>query len=128
MSEWRNNLASIERRPDLALQSAQIIDLAIAIHPNPDLFSGRVSSAYFADQPEELLETIRRMTYLIKSELDYLLEDNKADSPLIGFRSQQIELIELTLDEVAQRRTLNSVSLVEVRERLDQLKLQISGI
>jgi spermidine synthase len=125
MSEWRNNLASIERRPDLALQSAQIIDLAIAIHPNPDLFSGRVSSAYFADRPEELLETIRRMTYIIESELSYLKEDEDPNNPIVGFRAQQVELIELTLNEVALRRTLNPVSLEEVGDRITLLKQMI---
>ncbi len=125
MAEWRNNQARIEGRPDLAMQAAQIIDLAIAIHPSPDLFSARVSAAYFSGLPDEVVETIRRMTYVIESELDYMEKDESVGTQsLLDFRLQQLQLIELTLNDMSIRYSISEISLQEINERIVELREQ----
>jgi len=123
MVEWRNNLASTERRTELAAHAWQIIDLAIAIHPVPDLYSARVSAAYFADRPEEVLETARRLTYILDTELELIEElveqQNKPESgKILEFRQRQIEVIKRAVIDVAERHDLNETSVEEVITRL----------
>ena len=129
MVEWRSNIANQTGRSDLAEQAWQIIDLAIAIHPHPDLFSSRVVAAYLADRPEEVLETARRMTYVIEGELDRIREDESSvNAATISFREGQIRVIEEALTDTAVRHSLSAVSVREVRDRLDQLREQIEEI
>lgn len=123
MVEWRNNLANSERRTELAAHAWQIIDLAIAVHPVPDLYSARVSAAYFADQPEEVLETARRLTYILDAELERIEElveqQNKPESAkILEFRQRQIEVIKRAVTDVAERHDLNETSVEEVITRL----------
>ena len=123
MVEWRSNLANSERRTDLAEEAWQIIDLAIAIEPNPYLFSSRIAAAFLADRPEEVLETARRMTYVIESGLDRFEEDGIAsDSSALAFSQGQIGVIEQAVQDVANRHDLNPTSVREVMERLAELK------
>ena len=129
MVEWRSNIANQTGRSDLAEQAWQIIDLAIAIHPHPDLFSSRVVAAYLADRPEEVLETARRMTYVIEGELDRIREDESSvNAATISFREGQIRVIEEALTDTAVRHSLSAVSVREVRDRLDQRREQIEEI
>lgn len=129
MVEWRSHIANSEGRTDLADQAWQIIDLAIAIEPHPDLYASRVAAAFLADRPEELLETARRMTYVIEHELVRLEEDGLAqDNPVVAFRRGQIEVIEDAVLDIVSRHTLNEVSVSEVLGRLQQIKQQAEDI
>ena len=125
MVEWRNYLSRVEGRSELAAQARQIIDLAIATHPVPDLYSARIASAYFADLPHEVLETARRLTHILESELDSLAED-VADQELanlrIGFREEQLNLIDEAVKEMAVRHDLSETSVAEVLEQIDRVK------
>lgn len=123
MVEWRNNLANTERRTDLAAHAWQIIDLAIAIHPNPDLYAARISAAYFSDRPEEVLETARRLSYILDAELELIEElveqQNKPESAkILEFRQRQIEAIKRAVTDVAERHNLNETSVKEVINKL----------
>jgi spermidine synthase len=121
MVEWRNNVANIERRSDLADQAWQIIDLAIAVRPVPDLYAARVTSAYFADRPDEVLETARRLAYVIEGELDLIEElDRTPDAAVLQFRRRQIEVIEQAVRDVAERHELSAESVDEVIVRLEE--------
>ena len=129
MVEWRNNLANVEQRRDLAEQAWQIIDLAIAIHPHPDLFSTRISSAYLADRPEEVLETARRLAYVLETELENIEENDKLkESPVLEFRQRQLEVIKNAVNDVANRHELNATSVSEVITRLEDLQERAAQI
>ena len=129
MVEWRNNLANIEQRRDLAEQAWQIIDLAIAIHPHPDLFTTRISSAYLADRPEEVLETARRLAYVLETELETIEENDKLkESPVLEFRQRQIEVIKNAVNDVANRHELNATSVSEVVTSLEKLQERAATI
>ena len=129
MVEWRNNIASIERRSDLAEEAWQIIDLAIAVRPAPDLYAARATSAYFADRPEELLETARRLTYVIEAECDLAEEiDRSVDDAVLQFRQGQIQIIEQAVLDVAMRHELNPVSVEEVIARLEELQIRTTNM
>lgn len=127
--EWRNNLASIERNTDLAEKAWQIIDLAIAVAPVPDLYSARVTSAYYADQPNEVIETARRLAYVIETELDIIEEGEKAaDLGAWEFRKQQLVVIGQAVTDVAARHDLNETSVAEVLESLETLHERATSI
>jgi len=129
MVEWRNNVASLERNTDLAEQAWQIIDLAIAVAPVPDLYSARITSAYYADRPNEVLETSRRMAYIIESELDLIEEEGtNVDVSAWQFRKQQLVVIGQAVADVAARHDLNETSVQEVLESLENLQERAANI
>ena len=122
MVEWRNNLANIERRPDYAAQAWQIIDLAIAVRPAPDLFTARILAAYFADLPDELVETARQLTYVMDIEMKAIEDEpgsNVAD--VLAFRRGQITAVMGALQDMARRHNINPTSVEEVTTRFDEL-------
>jgi hypothetical protein len=129
MVEWRNNLARLENRSDYAAHAWQIIDLAIAIHPVADLYAMRVSAAYFANRPEEVLETARRMTFILESELDSIEErSNSVDADVLEFRQRQIGAILAAVDDVAKRHDLSAQSVDEVVTKLRALRERAAGL
>lgn len=129
MVEWRNNLAKLESRRDYAAQAWRIIDLAIAIHPVADLYAMRVSAAYFADRPEEVLETARRMTFVLESELDTIEErSDSAATAVLQLRRRQIGAILAAVNDVASRHELSSKSVAEVVTRLVELQERAAGL
>jgi spermidine synthase len=129
MVEWRNNLARLQNRSDLAAQAWQIIDIAIAVRPVADLYAMRVSAAYFADRPEEVLETARRMTFILESELESI--EKRSDAATIGLlelRKRQIGAILAAVNDVANRHDLSSQSVAEVVTKLGELQELAAGL
>jgi hypothetical protein len=123
MVEWRNNLAKLENRSDYAAHAWQIIDLAIAVHPVADLYAMRVSAAYFANRPEEVLETARRMTFILENELDAIEERTiSVATGVLQFRQRQIGVILAAVNDVAKRHDLSSKSVDEVVTKLGELQ------
>lgn len=129
MVEWRTNLSNIERRTDLADQAWQIIDLAIAVHPVPDLYAFRVSSAYFADQPDEVLETSRRLAYILKTEFDAIDDQERLpEIAILQFRQGQIDAIKRAVVDVSERHMLDETSVQEVVDELSELQKRVVEI
>jgi len=129
MVEWRNNLARQENRSDYAAQAWQIIDLAIAIHPVADLHAMRVSAAYFANRPEEVLETARRMAIILEGELDSIEErSDSVASRVLELRQRQIEVLLAAVNDVAGRHALPAESVNEVVTKLVQLQERAAGL
>ena len=128
MVEWRNNLARVENRSDYAAHAWQIIDLAIAVHPVPDLYAMRVSAAYFANRPEEVLETARRMTFILEVELDAIEErSNTIATRVLQLRQQQIGAILGAVNDTAKRHDLSPKSVDEIVTKLRQLQERAAG-
>jgi hypothetical protein len=121
--EWRNNLARLDNRSDYAAQAWQIIDLAIAVHPVPDLYAMRVSAAYFANRPEEVLETARRMGFILEAELDSMAErSGSVVNRVLELRQMQIAAILDAVNDVAERHDLPPKSVEEVTSKLGELQ------
>jgi hypothetical protein len=80
-------------------------------------------AAYFADRPAEVLETARRLTYVIEAELDAIEENSETViSTVPEYRRKQIEVIRGAVSDVAQRHELSATSVDEVVTRLDELR------
>lgn len=127
MIEWRNNIANIERRTDLAEQARYIIDIAIALNPVPDLYAARAAAAYFADRPNELLETGRRLTYVIERELDVIEELNHtADEALLTLRQGQLEAIRAAMQDASSRHVIRADTLEEIFGHLQELQTRLT--
>ena len=123
MVEWRNNLALSERRPDLADQAWQILDLAIALHPVANLYVIRVTAAYLADRPDEVLETARRMAYILENDLNVMEELRlKNQQGLLRFRQSQIEVILKAIEDMADRHDIPAISVQEVFDHYERLQ------
>ena len=120
MVEWRNQLARSQQRNDLANEAWQIIDLAIAVHPVPDLYALRVSAAYLADRPNEVIETARRLAYIINAEVERVKEDNRLTEELSNLRLRQVAVIKSAVDDVSKRHEINPQTLREVLSKLDE--------
>jgi hypothetical protein len=99
------------------------------VRPVPDLYAARVTSAYFADRPDEVLETARRLTYVIEGELDLIEElDRTPDAAILQFRRRQIEVIEQAVRDVAERHELSAESVDEVIVRLEEQRTRTDSM
>ena len=83
----------------------------------------RVSAAYFANRPEEVLETARRMTFILEGELDSIEErSNTVATHVLRLRQQQIGAILGAVNDIAQRHELSPKSVDEVTTKLRKLQ------
>jgi spermidine synthase len=129
MVEWRNYLSRIEGRSDYATEAWQIIDLAIALHPVSELYAMRISAAYLADRPDEVLETARRMTFILEGELDSIEAREAVNNEMeLQFTQSQLEVILKAVNDITSRHELPQQSVQEVDTRLFDLLKRVAAM
>ena len=100
-ADWRIKVNNPEYQPDLAREARRIIDNAIAIIDDTDLYGLRISAAYVAEDIPEILETSRRLIYIINGEIN-LVKDGLYDitAEIIDRKIIQIEALKIVLNEM----------------------------
>jgi hypothetical protein len=89
----------------------------------------RVSAAYFANRPEEVLETARRMAIILEGELDSIEErSDSVASRVLELRQRQIEVLLAAVNDVAGRHALPAESVNEVVKKLEQLQERAASL
>tara|TARA_E500000331_G_scaffold358556_1_gene426550 strand:+ start:9920 stop:13099 length:3180 start_codon:yes stop_codon:yes gene_type:complete len=130
-ADWRIKVNNPEYQPALSREARRIIDSAITIIDDVDLYGLRIAASYVAEDTPEILETSRRLIYIIRNEIN-LVKNDLYDIPIedIDRKIIQIEALKIVLNEMieSQNTDINNIdsiqnSLDEVLEELADLKL-----
>jgi len=69
--DWRIVATQTEASRDYAAEALAIIDEAIALRHDINFYGMRMAAAFFADDYDAVVETARRMVWLIRQELEF---------------------------------------------------------
>jgi len=95
-ADWRTKVVSPGFQPGLAREAKRLIDNAIAIFHDPDLYSLRIASAFVADDAPDIVETARRLIYLFDDEI------RMANDGLIEISSESLDRKLLQINTIRQ--------------------------
>lgn len=103
-ADWRMKVTTPGYQPRFALEAERLIDSAIAIEDDPDLYSMRVGAAYVADRAPDVIETARRLIYIFDHELDNA-EQGRVDinRAAIDGKLAQVEAARRVVEDVESR-------------------------
>jgi spermidine synthase len=77
-ADWRIKAATAGEDKSLAVEAMAIIDSAIALYKDLDIYGMRLAAAYLAEDYNGVIETARRMIQVIRSDIDLRLEASSA--------------------------------------------------
>jgi hypothetical protein len=129
-ADWRMKVTTPELQPRLALEAQRLIDNAIAIQDDPDLYSMRVAAAYVADRALDVVETTRRLIYIFDRELDNAAEGRVDVQPgAIDLKLRQVEAArEIVRDIEARHPDLPAYKTKLLMERLQTVTARLKAL
>jgi len=98
-TDWRIKVTNPEFQPQLAIEAIRLIDNAIAIYQDNDLYKMRLAAAHVAGNDLDVFETARRLIYI------YDVEIARAESDLVGPDAESVQAKLLEIDAVKQALT-----------------------
>tara|TARA_B100001250_G_scaffold414626_1_gene454852 strand:+ start:2610 stop:5789 length:3180 start_codon:yes stop_codon:yes gene_type:complete len=121
-ADWRIKVNNPEYQPELAREARRIIDNAIAIIDDTDLYGLRISASYVAEDIPEILETSRRLIYIIKGEIN-LVKDGLYDitTEIIDRKILQIEALKTVLNEMVINQDVDTYDIDSITNNLDNI-------
>ena len=100
-SDWRIKDKTPDRQPALAREATRLIDNAIAIYQTTDLYSLRLASAYVADDADNIIETSRRIIYILEREVAAVEDGEYSPArPAILAKMRQVEAVRRVLEDL----------------------------
>jgi tetratricopeptide (TPR) repeat protein len=77
-ADWRIKAVTAGEDKKLAEEAMAIIDSAIALYKDLDIYGMRLAAAYLAEDYDGLIETARRMIQVIRSDIDFRLDSSSS--------------------------------------------------
>lgn len=98
-ADWR--IKDKDHQPQYAREATRLIDNAIAIHQDKDFYSMRLAASYVADDLQNVVETARRMLYILDYEVGAAENGEVSPDPrAIIAKLRQVEAMRLILVEL----------------------------
>ncbi len=100
-ADWRIKVNTPGFQPRFAREAMRLIDHAIAIYQDTDLYSMRLAAAFVAEDATDVIETARRLIYIFNYEVDRA-EEGIIDPPpeAYDFKLQQIDTVRTIVDRI----------------------------
>jgi hypothetical protein len=106
-ADWRIKVTSPEYQPALAREAIRLIDNAIVILQDPDLFNMRVAAAFVADDALDVIETARRLFYVFDTEVDGAIDGRfTVTRAAVDLKLRQVEAVRTVVDQVRREHDL----------------------
>ena len=100
-ADWRIKVISPGYQPRLAREAMRLIDNAIAIYEDPDFYSMRIAAAFVADAAMDVIETARRLIFILNNEVDRVEAGVIDPTPgAFDLKLQQIDTVRAVVDEI----------------------------
>jgi spermidine synthase len=126
-ADWRITAARTGESSDYAAEALAIIDEAIALRQDVDFYGMRMAAAFLADDYDAVVETARRMVWLIRQDLEFR---GGASSPELSPSDRSKMLIRLEsmqtgLSVVRESGHIADYKFVTLDENLSELQRNI---
>lgn len=123
--DWRIK-APASQQPNAARAAIRLIDEAIAIYQDPDLFSMRLAAAFVADSMPEIIETSRRLIYIFGNEMKMAEEGQTVPTfNALQTKAQQIAGVTQILSDIAADDRVDAYKVAELQNSIEQIKIRL---
>jgi len=116
-ADWRIQLTSPELQPRMANEAIRLIDSAIVFSPTQELHAMRLEAALVAKDIPSVLETARRLIYLMDKEINLQKESSvSVSNPILRGRMKRIVRVKKLLEGLADDTQVSSDKLEALLE------------
>lgn len=118
-----------ERQPEMARQATRLIDNAIAIFQDQDLYSLRLASTFVADDALDIIETARRLIYVFEEEVRRAERGDfdPGRAAIVG-KLRQVEAVRQVLVNGRDDDRVPAYKLADLEARVDQLSNRLMAL
>ena len=121
-SDLRIKGQTADRQPEMARQATRLIDNAIAIFQDPDLYSLRLASTFVADDVLDVIETARRLLYIFEEEVRRAERgDIDPGRAAILLKLRQVEAVRQVLSNAREDDRVPGYKLANLEARIDSV-------
>ena len=128
-ADWRIKVTTPGFQPRFAREATRLIDNAIALYQDPDLYSMRVAAAFVADDAPNVIETARRLIYIFGNTIDRV-EEGIFDAPPQAYdvTLRQIDTVRAIVDEIRRRHDIPRYKTEQLDRSLRELVGRLEAI
>ena len=109
-------------QPAMARQATRLIDNAIAIFQDPDLYSLRLASTFVADDSLDVIETARRLLYIFEEEVRRAERgDIEPGRAAVLLKLRQVEAVRQVLSNSKDDDRVPAYKLANLEARIDRV-------
>ena len=107
----------------------RLIDHAIAIYQDHDLYSMRIAAAFVADAAMDVIETARRLIYIFNYEVDRV-EEGIFDPPseVFDVKLRQIDTVRTIVDQTRQSHDIPTYKTEQLDRALRDIVIRLEAI
>lgn len=129
-ADWRISAVRDGAPNTLAAEALEIIDGAIALHEDLDSYGMRTAAAYLVDDYKAVVQTARRLVWLIRSDVEFRLRSGIGSlAPGELARTKlRLQSIQARLQQVRESGRVDPYKLGDLDEQIAALQEQIEGI
>jgi len=128
-ADWRIKVNSPGFQPRFAREAMRLIDHAIAIYQDHDLYSMRIAAAFVADAAMDVIETARRLIYIFNYEVDRV-EEGIFDPPseVFDVKLRQIDTVRTIVDRIRQSHDIPTYKTEQLDRALRDIVIRLEAI
>ena len=128
-AEWRIQLTTPEYQPRMFNEATALVDSAIAMFLDVQLYMMRIRSTYLAGDIDAALATAKSVLRLIDIQIDRLEEQPDATgSQAASLRALRLDEIEGFMSELAARHSDRAPELEQIQDTIDSHRERILGL
>ncbi|MEM9208609.1 MAG: fused MFS/spermidine synthase, partial [Pseudomonadota bacterium] len=118
-----------DQQPEMARQATRLVDNAIAIFQDPDLYSLRLASTFVADDMVDVIETARRLLYVFEEEVRRAERgDIDPGRAAVLLKLRQVEAVRQVLSNAREDTRVPAYKLANLEARIDAVVERLTAL
>lgn len=128
-ADWRITAARVGESGDYAKAALDIIDEVIALRQDINFYGMRMAAAYLADDYDAVVETARRMVWLVRQEFEFRLAapDRDMSARELANHFVRLESMQAGLSAVRKSGRVADYKFVTLDESISELRKKIEA-
>jgi len=128
-ADWRIKVTTEDMQPKLAIEAIRLIDNAIALFQDPDFYVMRLAAAYVADDPDNIIETARRVIFIFGTEIDRTAA-GEIEPDMFSLRGKmlQVRAVEQILESLASDDRIAAYKVRELETAINRIGTRLQEL
>ncbi|MDZ7684493.1 MAG: hypothetical protein U5O39_05390 [Gammaproteobacteria bacterium] len=128
-ADWRIKATAPGTQPGMAREAIRVIDEAIALYEDPNLYRMRLAASFVADDALRVIETARRLIYIFDSEISRAEEGQiEPDSASLRAKLEQIQAVRGVLENFTDDERIPSYKTDQFEEATEKLTNRLESM
>jgi hypothetical protein len=126
-ADWRITATRMGESSDYAAEALAIIDEVIALRQDINFYGMRMAAAYLADNYDAVVETARRMVWLVRQRFEYRTAESAQEIPATELSKMllRLESMQIGLSVVRESGRVADYKFVSLDESISELQHRI---